>query len=276
LYHFLGATNDTINNRSIFNGGVRARMRLHSSENLTPSIYRSLTNIHLSPNYNGGNSQASSSKNVGLSTTISSVDSTLGGNMSSSASNSNLSTNILVNGHVIPTDKLMDNSNMTDKSISPGNRHATDIRTFAGRLTIKELSSANPTESRAYIWSNHSNTDQSAIVKSDLCGPPQSEQSPSMISGQQICTDFRGISRQDQSMLPSIDISSASQTDVNASSHIDTCGGASALEQSVVVTPLDGRVMARLEQLVNNIPLNPDDLLCLRQLDQPANIEYDK
>jgi len=263
LYHFLGATNDTINNRSILNGGVRARMRLHSSENLTPSIYRGLTNIHLSPNYNGGNSQASSSKNVGFSTTISSADSTLSGNISSSASNSNLSTSILVNGHVIP---------MTDKSISPGNRHATDIRTFAGRLTIKELSSANPTESRSYTWSNHSNTDQSAIVKSDLCGPPQSEQSPSMISGQQICTDVHGISRQDQSILPSIDSSSASQTDVNASSHIDTCGGASALEQSVVAAPLDGRVMARLEQLVNNIPLNPDDLLCPRQLDQPANI----
>ncbi|KAG5321500.1 SUDX ligase, partial [Acromyrmex heyeri] len=156
-----GATNDTINNRSILNGGVRARMRLHSSENLAPSIYRGLANIHLSPNYSGVNSQANSNKNVGLSTTISNTDSTSSSNVGSSA-NSSVSTSILVNGHAIP---------MTDKSIvSPGNRHATDVRTFA--------------------------------------------------------------------------------------------------EQSIVA---DGRVMARLEQLVNNIPLDPDDLLCQRQSDQPAN-----
>ncbi|KAG5346476.1 SUDX ligase, partial [Acromyrmex charruanus] len=156
-----GATNDTINNRSILNGGVRARMRLHSSENLAPSIYRGLANIHLSPNYSGVNSQANSNKNVGLSTTISNTDSTSSSNVGSSA-NSSVSTSILVNGHAIP---------MTDKSmVSPGNRHATDVRTFA--------------------------------------------------------------------------------------------------EQSIVA---DGRVMARLEQLVNNIPLDPDDLLCQRQSDQPAN-----
>lgn len=239
-------------------------MRLHSSENLAPSIYRGLTNIHLSSNYSGGNSQANSNKNVGLSTTISNTDGTLGGNVGSSANSSSVSTSILVNGHAIP---------MTDKSmVSPGNRHATDVRTFAGRSAIKELSlaSANSSDGRACTWSNNSNVDQSAIVKSDSRGPPRSEQSSS-ISGQQICADVRVIPRQDQSMLPNMDSSSASQTDAKASSHVDTCGSASALrlEQSIVA---DGRVMARLEQLVNNIPLDPDDLLCQRQQDQPANI----
>ncbi|XP_011056497.1 PREDICTED: E3 ubiquitin-protein ligase Su(dx) [Acromyrmex echinatior] len=259
-----GATNDTINNRSILNGGVRARMRLHSSENLAPSIYRGLANIHLSPNYSGVNSQANSNKNVGLSTTISNTDSTSSSNVGSSANSSSVSTSILVNGHAIP---------MTDKSmVSPGNRHATDVRTFAGRSAIKELplASTNLSEGRTCTWSNNSNVDQSALIKSDSRGPPRSEQSSSMISGQQICADVRVIPRQDQSMLPNTDSSSASQTDVKASSHVDTCGSASALrlEQSIVA---DGRVMARLEQLVNNISLDPDDLLCQRQSDQPAN-----
>jgi len=237
-------------------------MRLHSSENLAPSIYRGLANIHLSPNYSGGNSQANSNKNIGLSTTISNIDSTSSGNVGSSANTNSISTSILVNGHAIP---------MTDKSmVSPGNRHATDVRTFAGR-SIKELSLASANLSEGRAWSNNSNVDQSTLIKSDSHGPPRSEQSSSMISGQQICADVRMIPRQDQSMLPNTDNSSASQTDVKASSHVDTCGNASALrlEQSIVA---DGRVMARLEQLVNNIPLDPDDLLCQRQSDQPANI----
>lgn len=244
-------------------------MRLHSSENLAPSVYRGLTNIHLSPNYNGGNSQANSNKNVGLSTTISSVDSTLGSNVDSSASSSSLSTNILVNGHAIP---------MADKSMmSPGNRHATDIRTFAGRSTVKDQSSAsaNSSEGRTYTWSSYSNADQSTIVKSDSRGPPRPEQSPSIIPGQQICPDVRGIPRQDQSMLPNVDSSNASQTDTNASLHMDTCVGAGALrlEQPIVTSPSDNRVMTRSEQSTN-ILLADDlhDLRGARQSDQSANI----
>lgn len=262
----LGATNDTINNRSILNGGVRARMRLHGSENLAPSVYRGLTNIHLSPNYNGRNSQANSNKNVGLSTTISSADSTSDTNVDSSVSSSNLSTSILVNGHAIP---------ITDKSMMSGNRHVTDIRTFAGRSTVKDQTSAstNSSEGRTYTWSSYSNADQSTIVKSDSCGPSRSEQSSSMIPGQQICSDVRGIPRQDQSMLPNIDGSNASQTDTNASLHMDTCIGASALriEQSIATSP-DNRVITRTEQ--SNILLADDlhDLRAARQSDQPANI----
>ncbi|XP_011881424.1 PREDICTED: E3 ubiquitin-protein ligase Su(dx) isoform X2 [Vollenhovia emeryi] len=123
-----GATNDTLNNRSILNGGVRARMRLHSSENLAPSIYRGLTNTHLTPSYNSGNGQANSNK-IGLSTTTPSAD-------GSSASSSSLSTSIFVNGHAIP---------IADKSMmSPGNRHATDVPTFAdGRVITRSEQSTN-------------------------------------------------------------------------------------------------------------------------------------
>lgn len=264
---FLGATNDTINNRSILNGGVRARMRLHSSENLAPSVYRGLTNIHLSPSYNGGNSQPNSNKNVGFSTTVPGTDGTSGSNVGSSASSSSLSTSILVNGHAIP---------MADKSMmSPGHRHATDIRTFTGRSAVKEQStSANSSEGRVYTWSNYSNADQSAIVKSDSRGPSRSEQSPSMTPGHQICADVRGISRQDQSMLSNMDSSSASQTDATTSSHADACSGVSALRIEPIVAALpDGRVMTRTEQSTN-ILLADDlhDLRGTRQPDQSATI----
>lgn len=274
----LGATNDTINNRSILNGGVRARMRLHSSENLAPSIYRDLTNIHLSPSYNGGNSN----KNIGLSTTVPSADGTADSNVGSSASSSSLSTNILVNGHAIP---------VADKSMmSPGNRHATDVRTFSGRSTVKEQSaststsistsastsaSANLSEGRVYTWSNYSNADQSAIVKSDSRGPLRPEQSSSIMSGQQIYADVRGIPRQDQSMLSNMDSSNTCQTDANASSHVDACGSAAALriEQPIVTALPDGRVITRSEQSTN-ILLADDlhDLRGARQSDQPAAI----
>ncbi|XP_024870767.1 E3 ubiquitin-protein ligase Su(dx) [Temnothorax curvispinosus] len=264
-----GAANDTLNNRSILNGGVRARMRLHSSENLAPSIYRGLTNIHLSPSYNGGNSQANSNKNVGFSTTIPNADGTSSSNVGNSPSSSSLSTSILVNGHAIP---------MADKSMmSPGNRHPTDVRTFAGRSTVKEQpsASANSSEGRVYTWSNYSNVDQSAIVKSDSRGPLRSEQSPSIIPGQQICADVRGIPRQDQSMLSNMDSSSASQTDASASSLVDACGGAGALriEQPIVAAHPDGRVMTRSEQSTN-VLLADDlhDLRGARQSDQSANI----
>lgn len=261
---FLGATNDTINNRSILNGGVRARMRLHSSENLAPSIYHGLTNIHLSPSYNGGSSQSNSNKNVGFSTTVPGTDGTSGSNVGSSASSSSLSTSILVNGHAIP---------MADKSMmSPGHRHATDVRTLL-RSAVKEQSTSANSEGRVYTWSNYSTADQSAIVKPDSRGPPRSEQSPSMTPGHQICADVRAISRQDQSMLSNMDSSSASQTDATTSSHADACAGASALRIEPIVAALsDGRVITRTEQ--SNILLADDlhDLRGARQSDQSATI----
>lgn len=237
----LGATNnDTMNNRSILNGGVRARMRLHSSDSLAPSMCR-LTNIHLSPNYNSGNSQTNSNiANIGPSTIVSSVDGTSSNNVSSSSS---LSANTLMNGHAIP---------IADKSMmSPGNRHATDIRTFAGRLTIKEQSpaSANSPEGRVYRRGSYGNPteQQSMMAKSDLRSIPRSEQSSLMISGQQTCTaDVRGILRQDQP----VDSSGASQIDLNVSLHADTrgSGGALRIEQPTVIpTSPDGRVMTRSE-----------------------------
>ncbi|XP_011639513.1 E3 ubiquitin-protein ligase Su(dx)-like [Pogonomyrmex barbatus] len=264
-----GATNDAINNRSILNGGVRARMRLHSSENLAPSVYH-LTNIRLSPNYNGGNHQANSNKNI--STTISNTD----GLLLPTSSNPNVKSSpsmhlpacSSVNGHAIP---------MADKSImSPGNKHATDIRTFAGRSTVKEQSSmsSNSSEGRAYTWSNYSNVDQPAMVKTDS-RPSRSivEQSSLMISGQQICADVRGISRQDQSMLPNVDSPSASQTDANVSSHVDMCGGAIStvrVEQPIAAALPDDHIMTRSEQS-SNILLT-DDLRGPRQADQSTNI----
>lgn len=234
----LGATNnDTMNNRSILNGGVRARMRLHSSDSLAPSMCR-LTNIHLSPNYNSGNSQTNSNAaNIGSSTTIiSSVDSTSGNNVSSSSS---LSANTLMNGHAIP---------IVDKSMmSPGNRHAADIRTFAGRLTIKDQSpaSANSPEGRVYRRGSYGNPveQQSAMAKLDLRSMPRLEQSSSIILGQQTCAaDVRGILRQDQP----IDSSGAAQTDPNVSLHADarSSGGALRIEQP---TSPDGRVITRSE-----------------------------
>ncbi|XP_011269445.2 E3 ubiquitin-protein ligase Su(dx) [Camponotus floridanus] len=233
-----GATNnDTMNNRSILNGGVRARMRLHSSDSLAPSMCR-LTNIHLSPNYNSGNSQTNSNAaNIGSSTTIiSSVDGTSGNNVSSSSS---LSANTLMNGHAIP---------IVDKSMmSPGNRHAANIRTFAGRLTIKDQSpaSANSPEGRVYRRGSYGNPveQQSTMAKLDLRSMPRSEQSSSMIPGQQTCAaDVRGILRQDQP----IDSSGAAQTDLNVSLHADArnSGGALRIEQP---TSPDGRVITRSE-----------------------------
>ncbi|KAL6444385.1 hypothetical protein ACFW04_001921 [Cataglyphis niger] len=138
-----------------------------------------------------------------------------------------------------------------DKSMSPGNRHAADIRTFAGRLTIKEQSSAsaNSSEGRVYRRGSYGNSteQQSMIAKSDLRSIPRSEQSSSMISGQQTCAaDVRSILRQDQP----VDSSGASQVDLNVSLHADTrgSGGALRIEQPTVIpTSPDGRVMTRSE-----------------------------
>ncbi|XP_070155973.1 E3 ubiquitin-protein ligase Su(dx) [Polyergus mexicanus] len=262
-----GATNnDTMNNRSILNGGVRARMRLHSSDSLAPSMCR-LTNIHLSPNYNSGNSQTNSNTvNIGSSTTIvSNVDGTSGNNVSSSSS---LSANTLMNGHAIP---------IADKSMmSPGNRHAADIRTFAGRLIIKEQSpaSANSPEGRVYRRGSYGNPveQQSAMAKSDLRSIPRLEQSSLMISGQQTCTaDVRGVLRQDQP----IDSSSTSQIDLNVSLHADArgSGGSLRIEQPTVIpTSPDGRVVTRAEQSTSGNYL-VDDLRETRQsTEQPTNV----
>ncbi|EZA56343.1 hypothetical protein DMN91_010437 [Ooceraea biroi] len=255
-----GATNnDAINNRSILNGGVRARMRLHSSESLAPPVCRGLTNIHLSPNYNGGNSQMNSNKNVGPSTAISSADGTSSSNIGSSSSLSNLSTSTLVNGHAIP---------MADKSmVSPGNRHAADIRAFASRLNLKEQlsASASSPEGRAYARASYGNAEQSAMLKSDPRGVPRSEQS-SAATGQ-MCADVRGISRQDQS-LSSTD---NSQADPGTSSHADA-RGALRVEQPIIATLPDGRVMARSSEQSSTSILLTDDSRGMRQPDQSTSI----
>ncbi|XP_012225415.1 E3 ubiquitin-protein ligase Su(dx) isoform X2 [Linepithema humile] len=259
-----GATNnDAINNRSILNGGVRARMRLHSSENLMPSVCRGLTNIHLNPN-NGGNSQTNNNKNVGTSIAISCADGTSSSNIGNSSSSSSLSTSALVNGHAIP---------IADKSmVSPKNRHAADVRTFASRLAVKDESSAssNSSESRVYTRGNYCNAEQSAMIKLDSRNVPRCEQS-SIIPGQQICADACGISRQDQSTLPNADSSGPSgQMDLSASPHADVhSGSALRIEQPIVATLPDGRVVTRSEQSMN-ILLTED--LCTRQPDHTTNI----
>ncbi|KAH0955911.1 hypothetical protein HN011_007261 [Eciton burchellii] len=253
-----GATNnDTMNNRSILNGGVRARMRLHSSENLTPSVCRGLTNIHPSPNYNGGSSQMNSNKSIGPSTAISNADGTSASNIGSSSSLSSLSAGTLVNGHAIP---------MADKSmVSPGNRHAADIRTFTNRLTFKEQSSTstNSMDSRTYTRSNYGNTEQSAMLKSDPRVVSRPEQT--LVNTGQICTDVRGISRQDQSTLSGADIS---QPDSSVS--LDT-RSALRVEQPIITTLADGRVIARSLEASTSILLT-DDSRGMRQSDQSTNI----
>jgi len=260
FFHYstsLGATNnDAMNNRSILNGGVRARMRLHSSENLAPSACRGLTNIHLSPNYNGGSSQTNSNKSIGSSAAISNADGT-SSNIGSSSSLSSLSTGTLVNGHAIP---------MADKSmVSPGNRHAADIRTFTNRLTFKEQSSTstNSTDSRAYTRSNYGSTEQSAMLKSDPRGVSRPEQI--LVNTGQICTDVRGISRQDQSTLSGAD---NSQADSSVSS--DT-RSALRVEQPIIATLADGRVIARSLEPSTSILLT-DDSRGMRQSDQSTSI----
>ncbi|XP_076281171.1 suppressor of deltex [Lasioglossum baleicum] len=55
--------NDTASNRSILNGGVRARMRLQGAENVSSSAFRGLTNAYHNSNYNVGNDQPSVDKN---------------------------------------------------------------------------------------------------------------------------------------------------------------------------------------------------------------------
>lgn len=249
-----------MNNRSILNGGVRARMRLHGSEGLAPSACRGLTNIHLSPNYNGGNSQINSNKNIiGPSAAIPGTDGTSSSSkIGSSSSLSSLSAGTLVNGHAIP---------MADKStVSPGNRHAAEIRTFANRLTLKEQSSAiNSPEGRAYARASYGNAEQSAMLKSDPRGVPRPEQSSVTVG--QMCTDVRGISRQDQSTLPSVD---TPQADPSTSSHAETRSALRA-EQPIATSLPDGRTMARSSEQSTSILLM-DDSRGIRQSDQSTSI----
>lgn len=221
-------------------------MRLHNTESLMPSACRGLTNIHLNPN-NSGNSQTNNNKNVGTSIAISCADGTSSSNIGNSSSSSSLSTSALMNGHAIP---------IGDKSmVSPKNRHIADVRTFASRLAVKDESSAssNSSENRAYTRGNYCNpvAEQSAIIKLDSRNVPRCEQSSSIISGQQICADACGLSRQDQSALPNMDSSGPSQVDLSVSPHADVhSGNVLRIEQPIVATLPDSRTV-RLEQSMN-------------------------
>lgn len=282
IFMVSGATNnDTINNRSILNGGIRARMRLHS-ENFAPPVCRGLTNIHISPNYNSGNSQTNSKKTVGISTTTPSGDGASSSNVgvinNSSSNNNNSgssssSSSTLLNGHAI---------SITDKSkVSPGNRHATDIQTFTGRVTIKDQSSlANPPENRVYVRNSYVNGEQSAIVKPDPRGVSRVEQSTSVIpgNGPQISADVRGIFRQDQSIPSNTDNTDASPKDTNVNSR--NGGTALRIEQPVVATLPDGRVMTldgqistrpeQSDQSVNTRRITNEDIRLIRQIEESA------
>lgn len=257
----LGATNnDTINNRSILNGGVRARMRLHNSESLAPSVCRAFTNVHLSPNYNSGNSQTNSNKNVG-STSTTNTDGTSsnvgggGGSSSSSSSSSSLFVNSLANGHAI---------SMADKSmVSPGNRRRTfvaDARTLA---EIRKLAFQDQSPSVSCIRNNFG-AEQSSMLKSDSRSATRSEQSAAMPG---MCTDARVISRQDKSVLPAAETSSASHTsDPSVSPHADARSVLRIEQPSAVAGGAafpDSRVMTRPEQ--SGGVLLADDLRAMRQ-----------
>ncbi|XP_032672771.1 E3 ubiquitin-protein ligase Su(dx)-like [Odontomachus brunneus] len=254
-----GATNnDTINNRSILNGGVRARMRLHSSENLAPSVCRPFTNVHLSPNYNSGNSQTNSNKNVG-STSATNADGTSSNvGSSSSSSSGSLSASSLANGHAI---------SMADKSmVSPGIRrrtYVTDVRTLVDmtrRMTLKDQQPTSVSYSR-----NSYGTEQSSMLKSDPRSGSRSEQSAIMTG---MCTDARVISRQEQSVLSNTaDVSAAPHTsDPNVSPHVDAARSVLRIEQPIAgagaVFP-DSRAMTRSEQ--SSSALMTEDLRVMRQ-----------
>ncbi|XP_015603957.1 E3 ubiquitin-protein ligase Su(dx) [Cephus cinctus] len=89
----LGSSNsDTTNNRSILNGGVRARMRLHGTENAVPStiqpvMHRSSTNILHNSSYNTNQSSISVNNDQVLPPTIS-VANGMGNHNSTSDSSS--------------------------------------------------------------------------------------------------------------------------------------------------------------------------------------------
>lgn len=254
-YVILGATNnDTINNRSILNGGVRARMRLHSSESLAPSVCRAFTNVHLSPNYNSGNSQTNSNKNVG-STSATNADGTSSNvGSSSSSSSGSLSASSLANGHAI---------SMADKSIvSPGSRrrtYVTDMRTLSDirRLAFKDQPTVN-------LSRNSYGAEQSSMLKSDPRSGSRSEQSAIMTG---MCTDTRVISRQEQSVLSNTaDVSAASHTsDPNVSPHADA-RSVLRIEQPIAGAGAafpDSRAITRSEQ--SSSVLLAEDLRVMRQ-----------
>ncbi|KAK2578358.1 hypothetical protein KPH14_002630 [Odynerus spinipes] len=61
------SSSDTISNCSVLNGGVRGRMRLHSSESATPSMYCNLMNAHHSSTYNTNANQSANGHAVPMS-----------------------------------------------------------------------------------------------------------------------------------------------------------------------------------------------------------------
>lgn len=236
-------------------------MRLHNSESPMPSVCRGLTNIHLNPN-NAGNSQINNNKNVGTSIAISCADGTSSSSIGNSSSSSSLSTSAFMNGYAI---------SVIDKSmVSPKNRHAADFRTFASKLAVKDesSSSSNSSESRAYARGNYCNAEQSTMIKLDSRNAPRCEQSSSILPGQQICADACG---QDQSTLPNTDSSGPSQIDLSVSPHADIhSGSALRIEQPIVATLPDGRVVTRSEQSMNI--LLTEDLCGTRQPDHATSI----
>ncbi|XP_033326004.2 suppressor of deltex isoform X1 [Megalopta genalis] len=250
--------NDTASNRSILNGGVRARMRLQGAENVPSSAFRGLTNTYHNINYNTGNDQTSVDKN---SEQVESV-----------ASNS------LSNGHVIsPMDKsvvslsgchtmsLLEGRQLsrTDHAATPG---TADGRSGMCTKTIVAKDFLRNFVSGAYdIFQGEQSTlsgavgicrsDQLGSTNADIRSHNRTDQPAS--SGrnsrtEQLLTtplsDSFGNIRSDQLPTPTVDGFVVSRADQPATSTATDNQGISQTDQSGVFTLPEGSSTSHSEQ----------------------------
>ncbi|KZC10599.1 E3 ubiquitin-protein ligase Su(dx) [Dufourea novaeangliae] len=246
-------SNETASNRSILNGGVRARMRLHGTENVAPSNFRGLTNIYQNSNYNTENDQPGVDKN--------------------SEQVEPVASNSLSNGHVIlPVDKSVCLSGRHAVSLLDGRQisrieHGSTPGTVDGRIgtSADQFSKISVSEGRNISQADQSSvpgtvvvsrSDQLPTPNADIRSHNKAEQSTS--SGrnsktEQLLTtplsDSFGSIRADQSTTPIVDGGGlASRVDQPTTSTLMDNQGISQTEQSTVFTLPDGSCASHSEQ----------------------------
>lgn len=236
------SSSDTISNCSVLNGGVRGRMRLHSSESTTPSMYCNLANAHHSSTHSTNANQSAIDKHN--STTHHKP------HESDKPGTSKMYTVHLANGHAIP---------MPDK---PASWTLEDIMTrVLDRSTPSSMDGCR--SSRTELPMNLNTSEGRSISRP--------EQSSSVPNTDERLTNFRS----DQSVSNSVsDVHGVSQSESSSLTDVNTAYSASRVE-SISLPNIetrsdhlsDARGIVRSEQVNSVVPSH-----CIPRSDQSVLI----
>ncbi|KAG7205569.1 hypothetical protein KM043_007541 [Ampulex compressa] len=236
-----GVTNsESVNNRSILNGGVRARMRLHSNENVAQAMYRSLPHTYHNSTHNAGNSQASINKN----------------NEQGGATTSNMSDGTALKpSDNVPTQSARHSTPLTDeRKVHRSEQRSSSAPDPRAVSRTEHPSAASMSETRAI-----SRIEQPlALPAAEVRSIPRSEQ-PIMP-----CADPRPLSRPEQSVISRLGGHAMPHVEASTSVPLPDLRGILPGHQSSNMLLTDERGHPRVEQSTN-IPLPDPGISQLQQ-----------